>query len=57
MKPDLWDVAALVGAGLVGCGVWQIAGAPWALILWGGLLLAGPVVRAVAHSMRAKGDS
>lgn len=35
-----WDVLTLVGAGLLGGGVWALWGAPWACILWGGMLLS-----------------
>ncbi len=42
---DRWDVMAVVGALLVGIGVYGLAGGAWMLILWGAMLLALPVIR------------
>lgn len=47
MRIDRWILVEVAGAGLLGGGVWAQWGAPWALMLWGALLLAVASLRAV----------
>ncbi len=42
---DRWDILGGVGAGLVGGGLWALAGWPWAWIWWGALLLGLYAIR------------
>ena len=44
---DRWDVVELVGAALIGGGVWAEWGPQWACILWGALLLGMALLRGV----------
>ena len=62
MKPDRWDMVALVGAGSLGGGVWALASAPWAFVLWGCIALALAVIHAAMPAVvairqeRARGE-
>lgn len=47
LLPDRWTFIELTGAGLLGAGVWMQWGQAFALMLWGGLLLAVAVLQAV----------
>lgn len=55
MKIDLWDVVAIIGAGLLGAGVWRGWGWHWACIMWGGLLVTISVIHALAVARGAMG--
>ena len=43
---DRWDVLFFAAFGLLGAGVWDLAGRGWALVTWGSLLLAIVALRA-----------
>jgi hypothetical protein len=54
---DPWNVVEVVGAALLGGGVWAEWGPQWACMLWGSLLLMASTVRAVAiRASRATED-
>lgn len=44
---DRWDAGGAAGAAMVGGGVWSLAGAAWAAILWGSMLVMVYIVREV----------
>ena len=53
-RPDRWTVVELLGAGLLGGGVWAQWGPQWACMLWGLLLLGVAALRAATEMMIAR---
>lgn len=52
---DRWDLLTAAGAALLGGGVWAQWGAPWACMLWGGLLIALAGFHAANSARRMEG--
>lgn len=42
---DRWDALFFAGSGLLGGGIWDLAGRGWACVAWGCLLLAITALR------------
>ncbi len=55
-KVERWTLAELLGAGLLGGGVWAEWGPSWAFMLWGGLLLALVTLRAAMSAYLTRRD-
>lgn len=53
-RVDRWTVVELVGAGLLGAGIWGQWGPWWSCMTWGGLLLAAATVQAVVEARTAR---
>lgn len=53
---DRWDVMAIGGAALIGAGVWSLAGGAWAAIVWGGMLMAPPVIREMRIALAKRAE-
>ena len=51
---DRWDALSIVGAGLLGGGVWGHWGPALACMLWGGLLLAVAAMHAIRASREGR---
>ena len=51
---DRWTVVELLGAALLGGGIWAQWGSPWACMLWGVLLLGAAVLRAVMTTLATR---
>lgn len=54
---DRWDALGIVSAGLLGAGLWILAGPPWVAVLYGagGLALYLARERALARARRRAG--
>ena len=50
---DRWTVVELLGAALLGAGVWAQWGPQWACMLWGVLLLGMSLLRGVMMITRS----
>lgn len=53
--PDRWTIIEIAAAGLLGAGVWEQWGRPFALMLWGALLLSLAVLRAALLARAQRG--